>query len=157
MPNAIQNRLNQLQNPGFGAFSRLATSGIPSLSDLIASQRATGGRRLFAEEQNQANQQRARSGAFDAYTNYRLSNDSSINQLLGLQQRGEQFDEDLFFRRQQFRDMQGARRADRAYGLLNQFLGIGGAIGGAVIGGAPGALFGRQVGYGVGNMFGGGG
>lgn len=161
MPSAldqIQRQLGRSQSPtyGFSTFSRLAASGTPALSDLIAAQRATGGNRLFAQEQNQANQRRAQAGALGAFNQFQLSNQGNINQLLGLLQGGEQFGEEMGFRREQFRDMQRARRADRTYGFLNQILGIGGAIGGAALGSAlapgSGTAAGAQFG---GGLFGG--
>lgn len=131
----LEGYADQFADPNYGLdyFQRLAASSGPAASDYYGFAQSRGGSGAQADQAFAASQRRAQTGAYDAFSQFRLGADQNAagiyGQLAGMQ----------------YADATGRREGRQ--GFLNQVLGIGGTLLAGPVGGA--------VGYGLGNAQGG--
>lgn len=83
--NQVQNRLNEVSQPGYGLgdFLKLAGAATPTATTFQRLQAAQGGSPVQAQQQFQAAQKQAQQGALDAFSRFNMNKGGEIGGLLG--------------------------------------------------------------------------
>lgn len=121
-----QNKLKELNTPTYGLnqYMRMAGSAQPTLASMLAYAAARGGSMQQGQEAAEAQAYQARTGAYDAWTNFKSAIDAQVL--------GELGDADALSKQMAFQAQQDA--AARKSSFWNNVLGIGGAVAGQYLG-----------------------